>query len=164
VNNGSLTKAQVVIGGNRFPNRELNPSVRPAEALHCLQSAWGLSSDWSKFGGVLSRESFGATVPSIVSGGDQSLVVPSNTSRPAPTGSDSGASYIAKFPSQHFLGVDLEKSSGVLFQGVNTRPNPPFVEIATGVATTASATMYGFGLSDVVLEIDVASKSIVSYI
>ena len=164
VNNGSLTKAQVVIGGNRFPNRELNPSIRPAEALHVLQSAWGLAGDWAKFGGVLSRESFGATVPSIVSGGDQSLVVPSNTSRAGASGSDSGTLYVAKFPSQHFLGVDLEKSSGVLFQGVNTRPSPPFVEITTGVATTASSTMYGFGLSDVVLEIDVASKSVVAYI
>ena len=65
----------------------------------------------------------------------------------------------------HFLGVDLEKStSSVLFSGVNTRATPPFIEYNFGVATTSNATCYGFAISDVVLEVDVGSKSIVSYI
>jgi hypothetical protein len=164
INNGCCTKQQVVIGGSRYPQRELNPSQRPAECIHQLQQAWGLGGDWNQFGGTLSRESYGSTLPSVTAGSDQSLTQPGNLLRPAPSGSDSGPFGLIKAPSSHFLGIDLEKSAGVLFQGVNTRPSPPFVELTTSVATAAVGTLYGFGLSDVVLEIDVGSKSIVSYI
>jgi hypothetical protein len=165
LNNGSATNCQVVIGGSRFPQRELNPSVRPSECLHNLQQAWGMGGNWNTFGGVMNRETFaGTTIPSAVAGADSSVVVPANAVRPAPAGSDSGNTVLVKFPSCHFLGVDLEKSSNVLFQGVNTRSTPPFVEYNLGVSTTSAATLFGFGLSDVVLEIDAQSKQIVSFI
>jgi hypothetical protein len=164
VNNGGASKCQVVIGGSRFPQRELSPSVRPSECLHNLQQAWGLGGDWSRFGGVLTRESYGATIPSLPTNPDNSLVVPASIARAAPSGSDTGSQYVVKFPNQHYLGVDLEKSSSVLFQGVNTRSTPPFIEYNFQVATTSAATLYGWGLSDVVMEIDAVSKQIVAYI
>jgi hypothetical protein len=165
LNNGFVTAAQCVVGGSRFPNRQLNPSQRPSECMHNLACAWGYSGDWQKFSGVLSRESYGATIPSLGTNPDLSLVVPASGTRSAPTGSDTGAIAQVKSPSMHILGVDLEKcSSSVLFQGINTRATPPFVELTFGVATTATATCYGFSISDVVLEVDIGSRSIVAYI
>ena len=165
LNNGFATKAQVVIGGSRFPQRELNPSQRPSEAMHHLAQAWGLGGDWQKFSGVLSRETFGASIPSLGTNPDLSLVVPASGTRAAPTGSDTGSIAQVKSPSMHILGVDLEKcASSVLFQGINTRSTPPFVEYNFGVATTSTATCYGFAISDVVLEVDIGSKQIVAYI
>jgi hypothetical protein len=116
------------------------------------------------FGGVLQRESYGSTIPSLPANPDNSLVVPAAAYRASPVGSDNGTLPIVKYPNQHFLGVDLEKSSSVLFQGVNTRSTPPFIEYNFQVATTSSATLFGWGLSDVVLEIDAVSKQIVAYI
>jgi hypothetical protein len=133
--------------------------------MHHLAQAWGLGGDWQKFSGVLSRESFGASIPSLGTNPDLSLVVPSSGTRAAPTGSDTGAIAQVKSPSMHILGVDLEKcASSVLFQGLNTRATPPFVEYTFGVATTATATCYGFAISDVVIEVDIGSRSVVAYI
>jgi hypothetical protein len=164
VNNGAASKCQVVIGGSRIPQREMNCSSRPSECLANLELAWGANGSWTSWGGVLQRESYGSTIPSLPTNPDNSLVVPAAAYRASPVGSDNGTLPIVKYPNQHFLGVDLEKSSSVLFQGVNTRSTPPFIEYNFQVATTSSATLFGWGLSDIVLEIDAVSKQIVAYI
>ena len=64
----------------------------------------------------------------------------------------------------HYLGLDLEKSTSVLFSGVNTRSTPPVIEYNLGVATDATASLYAWALSDLVLEIDPLSKQVVGYI
>lgn len=162
VNNGSLTRAMLTIGGNRYT--DLNPSNRPSQALHQLQQALGLAGDWNTFGGIITRVSYGATVPSAIAAADNSIVVPANNSRPAPTGSNESAQQVTQFPSTHYLGQDLESSNGVLFSGVNTRSQPPQLDLVAGVATTGAATLLSWGLADCVLEVDIASKSIVNYI
>jgi hypothetical protein len=164
VNNGAATKVQGIVGGNRFPTRELNPSQRPSDCMQELQKAWGRSGDFINFGGVLNRESYGATIPSAVNDSDNSIVIPATASRPAATGSDIGAQVIVNFPNMHYLGLDLEKSTSVLFSGVNTRSTPPVIEYNLGVATDATASLFAWALSDLVLEIDPLSKSVVGYI
>jgi hypothetical protein len=47
---------------------------------------------------------------------------------------------------------------------VNTRSTPPVIEYNLGVATNRSASLYAWALSDIVLEIDPLSKSVVGYI
>jgi hypothetical protein len=166
VNNGSAIKVQGVVGGNRYPTRELNPSQRPSECMNELQKAWGRSGNFIDFGGVLNRESYGATIPSRVAQFDSGLVVPAAGVRPAADGSDEAAANrnIVSFPNMHYLGLDLEKSTSVLFSGVNTRSTPPVIEYILGVQTDATASLYAWALSDLVLEIDPLSKSVVGYI
>jgi hypothetical protein len=164
VNNGAATKVQGIVGGNRFPTRELNPSQRPSDCMQELQKAWGRSGDFINFGGVLNIESYGATIPYAVNDSDNSIVIPAAASRPAATGSDIGAQVIVNFPNMHYLGLDLEKSTSVLFSGVNTRSTPPVIEYNLGVATDATASLFAWALSDLVLEIDPLSKQVVGYI
>jgi hypothetical protein len=164
INNGAATKVQGVIGGNRYPSRELNPSQRPSEALDALQKAWGKSGNFIDFSGIITRESFGATIPSAVAQSDNSIVVPATGLRPATTRGDEGSKVIVNFPNTHYLGLDLEKSTSVLFSGVNTRSTPPVIEYNLGVATNRSASLYAWALSDIVLEIDPMSKSLVGFI
>ena len=80
-----------------------------------LQKAWGRSGNFIDFGGVLNRESYGATIPSAVNDSDNSVVIPATASRPAATGSDIGAQVIVNFPNMHYLGLDLEKSEQVFY-------------------------------------------------
>ena len=129
-----------------------------------LQKAWGRSGNFIDFGGVLNRESYGATIPSAVNDSDNSIVIPATASRPASNGSDAGSQIIVNFPNMHYLGLDLEKSTSVLFSGVNTRSTPPVIEYNLGVATDATASLYAWALSDLVLEIDPLSKSVTGYI
>jgi hypothetical protein len=131
-----------------------------------LQKAWGRSGNFIDFGGVMNRESYGATIPSRVAQFDSGLVVPASGVRPASDGSDEAAAnrIIASFPNMHYLGLDLEKSTSVLFSGVNTRSTPPVIEYILGVQTDATASLYAWALSDLVLEIDPLSKSLVGYI
>ena len=164
INNGSATKVQGVIGGNRYPTRELNPSQRPSEVMDALQKAWGKSGNFIDFSGILTRESFGSTLPSAVAQADNSIVVPASGLRPTSTGGDEGNKLLVNFPSTNYIGLDLEKSTSVLFSGVNTRSTPPVIEYNLGVATTSTASLYGWALSDLVIEIDPFSKSVTGYI
>jgi hypothetical protein len=155
---------QLQIGGAFFPNYPINDSQRPAEGYPYLIQALGGSIPKS-FGTVVTREMYnsvaGASVPS---GSDNTLVLPATVSRAAPTGSDGGGVSVIKYPSGAYYGYDLEKSAGILFQGVNTRAQPPFLNLNLAGATSAAVTCQAWGLSDVVLVIDHESKQCTAFI
>jgi hypothetical protein len=58
----------------------------------------------------------------------------------------------------------LEKVGGVLFSGINTRASPPFLNLFLGSALNANVTTQAWGLSDVVMVVDTASKSVQAFI
>ena len=60
----------------------------------------------------------------------------------------------------HFEGLNLERISGSLFSGVNTRMAPPFLEMNISAATDLAVTCYAFALSDCILKIDPATKTL----
>lgn len=105
-----------------------------------------------------------AGIAAVPAGSDNTLVLPATVSRAAPTGSDGGAVSVLKYPSSAFYGYDLEKSSGVLFQGVNTRASPPFLNLFLQSATTTSIIAQTWGISDVVLVFDTMAKQIQAFI
>ena len=111
----------------------------------------------------MDRSSYGATIPSVPSGKDNILTVPSAGTR-AYSQSDTTASYIVNSPNLHFQGFDIQRCSGSLFSGVNTRSSPPYIDLNLGVASTSTITAYAWGMSDVVLVIDVQSKQVQAFI
>ena len=92
------------------------------------------------------------------------LVLPAATSRAAVSGSDLAAQSVMNYPSSHFLGYDLERLGGVLFSGINTRSTPPFLNLNTLNALTATITCNAWGYSDVILAFDIGSKSVQAFI
>ena len=60
----------------------------------------------------------------------------------------------------HFEGLNLERISGSLFSGVNTRMAPPFLEMNIATAVDTAVTCYAFALSDCILKIDPATKTL----
>lgn len=81
-----------------------------------------------------------------------------------PTGDDGAFTILAKYPSSFYCGYDLEKSSGILFQGVNTRAQPPFLNLNIGTAVPSTIICQAWGLSDVILAVDINSKSVQAFI
>ena len=161
--NPALTSRQCQIGGNFYPNRPLRDSQCPAEAYpYLIQSLGGGLT--KSLGSMITRDSYNAVIPSVPAGSDSYCVVPAAGLRPAPTGSDNASNIISKFPNMAYYGYDLEKSAGILFQGVNTRASPPFLNTIFGVTSTSNITCQAWGLSDLVLEIDVNAKQITPYI
>lgn len=164
--NLGVTQFNVSVGGIAYPQRPCNPSVRPAETFLMYMSALGYSGDFKKYGGVVNRSNYGAN-PYAVTGQDNIMVVPGATAgqRAGETGSTGGPYIIIKYPNMHFLGVDFEKSGGLLFNGVNTRSAPPvgnyFLSSATAIATTTS---YAFGLVDCVLVVDSMAQTIQAFV
>ena len=63
----------------------------------------------------------------------------------------------------HYLGYDLDRMSGTLFSGINTRAAAPFIELNIATAVDTNLTCYAFALSDVILKIDTAIKNIRSF-
>ena len=103
-------------------------------------------------------------IAAVPANSDNTLKLIATASRAAPTGSDGGAVSVIKFPSSAFYGYDLEKSSGVLFQGINTRAAPPFLNLFLQSATNASIICQAWGISDVVLVFDTIAKQIQAFI
>ena len=60
----------------------------------------------------------------------------------------------------HFEGLNLERISGALFSGVNSRMAPPFLELNIATALDVAVTCYAFALSDCILKIDPATKTL----
>lgn len=162
--NLGITQFNVSIGGLAYPQRPCNPTARPAESFLFYMSALGYSGDYKKYGGVLNRSNYGAN-PYAVGGSDNMMVVPAAGQRAAETGATGGPYTIIKFPNMHYLGVDFEKSGGLLFNGVNTRSAPPvgnyFLSSGTQLATTTS---YAFGLVDCVLVVDSMAQTIQAFV
>lgn len=163
--NPALSQRQLQIGGQFFPNLTINDSQRPAEGYCYLIQALG-GGIAKSLGTVVTREMYNsvAGVAAVPAGSDNTLVLPATVSRAAPTGSDGGAVSVIKYPSSAFYGYDTERSAGILFQGVNTRASPPFLNLFLSAATTTSVTCQAWGISDVVLVFDAVAKQIQAFI
>jgi hypothetical protein len=106
-----------------------------------------------------------AGIAAVPANSDNTLVLPATVSRAAPTGSNNGAASVLEYPSSAFYGYDLEKCGGqVLFQGINTRASPPFLNLFLQSATTTSLICQAWGISDVVLVFDTVAKQIQAFI
>lgn len=160
--NPALVSLQASISGQKYPNKALNPSQRPAECYTAYIAAWGGSS-LKSYGGVMDRCAYGATLPSVPNGKDNMLTVPAAGIR-AFSQSDATTTPVLSIPNMHYQGFDISRCSGSLFSGVNTRSSPPYIDLNLGVASTSTVTCYAWGMSDVVLVIDVMSKHVQAFI
>lgn len=165
--NLAVTQFNVSVGGLQYPQRPLNPSQRPAEAFMALMSALGFSGDYKKYGGVINRSAYGASTATIASGTqngyDTMIVVPAAGLR-AESAIFSTSVSVSQYPNAAYLGVDFEKSGGLLFNGINTRASPPVGNFYINSATTAASTSFAFGLVDCVLVVDTAAQTIAAYV
>lgn len=171
--NLAVTQFNVAVGGINYPQRPLDPSRRPAEAFLTYLSALGFSGDYKKYGGYITRSGYGAsTNVASVTQVDSSMIVCgalSNCSRAesslsAFTAPATAAQVIVSYPNTHFLGVDFEKSGGLLFNGVNTRSAPPIGNFYLNTGAVAAATSFAFGLVDCVLVVDTMSQTIQAFV
>lgn len=167
--NIGTTSRQLQVGGNYFPNLPINDVQRPAEGYAVLIQALGGSIPKS-YGSVVTREMYNSVggIAAVPTGADNGLVLPAVASnqiqRAAPAGSDYAAQQVVDFPSCAFYGYDLEKVGGILFSGLNTRASPPFLNLFLGSVLNTNVNCQSWGLSDVVMVIDTASKSVQAFI
>lgn len=165
--NLAVSQFNVSIGGLAYPQRPLNPSIKPAEAFLAYMSALGYSGDYKKYGGLITRSAYGASTATTVLGAqngyDSSIVVPATGAR-AESSLVATAQAVSQYPNMHFLGVDFEKSGGLLFNGINTRASPPVGNFYFNTATLAASTSFCFGLVDCVLVIDTMAQTIAAYV
>lgn len=167
--NPSLSSRQCQVGGNFYPNKPINDLARPSEGYPYLIQSLAQGGGIAKaFGTVVDRTSYNAVIPAVtgltLGSYDTYCVTPSAGVRNAPVGSDNGNTNIVKFPNMAYYGYDLEKSAGILFQGVNTRAQPPFLNLNLAQATTSTVLCNAWGLSDVILRIDTVSKQVQAFI
>ena len=158
--NPSLSSRQLQIGGSFFPNKPINDVQRSSEGYVNLLQSLGGNIGTKASGSSVSRSNYNSCLPSVPANSELFCVFPNNGVRPVPSGGDITELIIAKFPNMFYCGYDLEKSNGVLFQGYNTRSTPPFLNLILSQATGTTITCQAWGLSDVVLVFDVASKSV----
>ena len=108
---------------------------------------------------------YNSVYPTIPSGSDSTLAVPAAGFRPKTGGTDTVNVQLIKWPSSAYYGYDVEKCAGVLFTGVNTRSQAPYLNLFLGASTGANTyLMNAWGIVDCVIEIDVPTRSVVAYI
>jgi hypothetical protein len=164
--NPSLTTRQLSTGDKWYPNKPINDSQRPAEAFFYLQQSLGGSTP-KNLGTVVDRYMYNAVIPTIPTASDSTLVVPAAGLRAVPAGGpdiETGKNIISKWPNSAYMGYDLEKSAGILFQGINTRASPPYLNLFLANAMTSTIVCTAWGLSDVVLVIDPIAKQVQAFI
>ena len=163
----NLTSRQCQVGGQYFPNKPINDVSRPSEGYQYLIQSL------SQGGGI--TKSYGSTVyrynycvlAAATTGQDSTFVIPGSVTggvRPSPVGSNETQTNIVQLPNSFFCGYDLEKSAGILFQGVNTRASPPFLNLFIATAIPSSVNVNAWGMSDVILQVDTIAKQITAFI
>ncbi len=143
--------------------------ARPSEGYQYLIQSLAQGGGITKaYGTVVNRYSYCAMM-TAVTGQDSTFIVPANCARgqvpglASTTGNDTNRN-IVSFPNSFFCGYDLEKSAGILFQGVNTRASPPFLNLFIGTTLDASVNINAWGMSDVILQVDTMAKQITAFI
>ncbi len=164
--NISLNSRQCQIGGMFFPNKNINDVSRPSEGYPYLIQALTQGGGIAKaYGTCISRDMYLTNISSVAGlNADSSYTTISAGLRSVPGGSDSIYGNVSKFPASFYCGYDLEKSSGILFQGVNTRAQPPFLSLNIGTALPSNVLCNAWGMSDVILEIDTVAKQVTAFI
>jgi hypothetical protein len=167
--NCQLTSRQMQIGGSFFPTKPLNDCAKPAESYPYLIAALVQGGSLIKnMGTSVTVETYNSAFPAIPSGSDSRLNIPASGLRPLAGATDVSGSDLTliKNGSCAFYGYDCEKSSSVLFSGINSRSAPPFLNLylsGTGVGTN-TILCNAWGIVDCILEFDVMSKSVVAYV
>jgi len=162
----SLTSRQCQIGGSFYPNKPINDQARPSEGYQYLIQALTQGGGITKaFGTTINRYSYCVSLANPT-GSDSTFVVPASGVRPTPTGNDEAAGNrsIINYPNSFFCGYDLEKSAGILFQGMNTRASPPFLNLFIATASAFTVNVNAWGMSDVILQVDTIAKQITAFI
>ena len=164
--NPGLTSRQLQVGGNYYPNKPINDCGRPSEGYpYLIQALTQGGSITKSYGTSITRDMYNAVFPTLPANSDVCCVVPAAGNRAAYQNSDWQGNQITKYPNSAFYGYDLEKSAGILFQGVNSRSTPPFLNLFLGASTGANTILLNaWGISDVILQIDVVAKEIKAFI
>jgi hypothetical protein len=183
--NPNIVNFNASINGQLYPQYNILPVQWPALAFSHVAAAFGTAGNLKSTGGSYSRSAYGiAAIAQGAGGAAPALPSPDTMIVGAPvngqrqiigTGTTQGGiQYIAAFPNQFLLALDLEKSASTLFQGVNSRASginqnitiysPPV--LSTGGAAVANVTMtaYAYGYVDCVLVFDIASRSVMAFL
>jgi hypothetical protein len=163
----NLTSRQCQVGGAFYPNKPINDTARPSEGYqYLIQSLTQGGGITKSYGTTLYRYNYCVTM-ATVTGQDSTFVVPGSTNggvRPSANGSNDPGTNIVSYPNSFFCGYDLEKSAGILFQGINTRASPPFLNLFIATQLTANVNVNAWGMSDVILQVDTMAKQITAFI
>ena len=164
--NPGLTSRQLQVGGNYYPNKPINDCGRPSEGYpYLIQALTQGGSITKSYGTSVTRDMYNAVYPTTPSNSDVCCVNPAAAFRSAYAGSDWGGTQITKYPNSAYYGYDLEKSSGILFQGVNSRSTPPFLNLFLGASTGSNTILLNsLGIADVIRQIDTIAKEIKTFI
>jgi len=150
---------------NTYPQYTLNPCYYPSQAFAQLAAAFGRAGEWISSGGSIFRQQYGSAT-AVPVGSDNMIVVPAaNNTRPTTATNATATDYPPiQFPSAFALGIDCEKSSGVLFSGISTRLSgiQQTFNIATAITTAMQAVCFGY--VDMVMVFDIGSRSIYSFV
>ena len=161
--NLTAVSLQLSIAGQKYPNKALNPTMRPAETYAAYIAAWGGSS-LKSFGGVMDRSSFNACYGTVPSQKDNSIVVPAAGLRAWSQSESSTKWIVSQYPNMHYNGFDIQRCGGSVLSGINTRSSCPYLELNINTATGATATAFVWAMSDVILVVDVVSKQLQAFI
>jgi hypothetical protein len=140
----------LLINGQAYPQRTINPSNHPADAFTELQKSLGALS-LSVFNGAISKNAYNRSSTAY------GLCLAYNTS--------TAYNNITQNPSQAFLGIDCEvvARKNNLLSGISCNNSPMFFRAQIGSALAAYAhTVNFFGFYDVILEVDVNAKNIIA--
>ena len=142
--------------------------ARPSEGYQYLIQSLAQGGGITKsYGTTVNRFTYCVNL-NTVTGSDTTFSIPAAGARPASAGVDDLATTLSviNFPNAFYCGYDLEKSAGILFQGVNTRASPPFLNlfISTGTSAGVSVNVNAWGMSDVILQVDTIAKQITAFI
>ena len=160
---------QIQCGGQFFPTRPLSDVTQPAIGYtYTIQSLGG--SIAKNYGSTVFANSYNtvAGVAAIPSGADTRLVIPALASnqiqRASFAGDNLAATSVITYPSAFYCGYDLERAGGTLFSGISTRSSAPYLNLNLAAALNATVQMNAWAYCDVILAVDLQSKSIQAFI
>jgi len=163
--NPTLNTRQCQVGGNFYPNKPINDLARPSEGypylIQSLAQGGGLT---KSYGTAVTKCMYQSCANAVPTGSDNYWATIANGVRATPTNSDPGDTNVLKFPNSFYCGYDLEKSAGILFQGVNTRAQPPFLNLNIQSATPSTLICQAWGLSDIILQVDTVARQVTAFI
>ena len=144
----------------------INDSARPSEGYqYLIQSLAQGGGICKSYGSTINRYNY-CVLMSAVTEQDTTFCIHAAGVRIVSSNADESGLNIVKFPNSFYCGYDLEKSAGILFQGVNTRASPPFLNLFVGgvVALASTVNVNAWGMSDVILQIDTIAKQVTAFI
>lgn len=138
----------LLINGQAYPQRTINPSGHPADSFLELQKSLGALS-LNVFNGAVSKKAY----------------YKSSTAYGLCLAYTNAVANIVTSPNQAFLGIDTEvvARKNNLLSGISCNNSPMFFRAQIGSALSAYAHVVNFfGSYDVILEIDVNAKNIIA--